>query len=139
MSATAPRYTLYHPRLYRRRVSVWWWLESRAYTGFVLRELTSVFVALFALVTLSEIRSLARGPEAYARFLARLESPLFLVFHAVALLFVLFHSITWFNLAPKAMVVRLGGKRMPDAFVAGSNYAAWLLLSAAVAFFLLRG
>ncbi len=139
MSATTPRYTLYHPKWYRRRVSVWWWLESRTYTGFVLRELTSVFVALFALVTLWQLRAVARGPEAYARFEARLESPLFLVFHAVALLFVLFHSITWFNLAPKAMVMRLGGKRMPDAFVAGSNYAAWLLLSAAVAFFLLRG
>lgn len=139
VSTTTPRYTLYHPKWYRRRVSVWWWLESRTYTGFVLRELTSVFVALFALVTLWQLRAVARGPEAYARFEARLESPLFLVFHAVALLFVLFHSITWFNLAPKAMVMRLGGKRMPDAFVAGSNYAAWLLLSAAVAFFLLRG
>ena len=57
----------------------------------------------------------------------------------LALLFVLLHSVTWFNLAPKAMVVRLKGKRMPDALVAGANYAAWLVLSAAVAFFLLRG
>jgi fumarate reductase subunit C len=57
----------------------------------------------------------------------------------VALLFVLFHSITWFNLAPKAMVVRWKGHRVPDGLVAGANYAAWLALSAAVAFFLLRG
>src|SRR3989454_11117143 len=40
-------YTPYHPRWYRRRVSVWWWLQNRAYAGFVLRELTSVFVAFF--------------------------------------------------------------------------------------------
>jgi fumarate reductase subunit C len=132
-------YTPYHPRWYRRRVSVWWWLESRSYSGFVLRELTSVFVALFALVLLGEIRALARGPEAYARFVARLHSPLFLALNAVALLFVLVHSVTWFNLAPKAMVVRLGGKRLPDAFVAGANYAAWIVLSAAVAAILLRG
>ncbi|PYQ18385.1 MAG: hypothetical protein DMF81_25070, partial [Acidobacteria bacterium] len=45
-------YTPYHPRWYRRRVSVWWWLQSRSYTGFVLRELTSVFVAFFALILL---------------------------------------------------------------------------------------
>jgi fumarate reductase subunit C len=131
-------YTAYHPRWYRRRVSVWWWLQSRSYTGFVLRELTSVFVALFALVLLGEIRALARGPEAYARFLARLQSPPFLALNAVALLFVLVHSVTWFNLAPKAMVVRLGGKRLPDIFVAGANYAAWIVLSAAVAAILLR-
>ena len=133
------RYTPYHPRWYRRRVSVWWWLESRSYRGFVLRELTSVFVALFALVLLWQIRALGRGPEAYARVLDRLRSPLFVTLDVVALAFVLFHSITWFNLAPKAMVVRLRGKRLPDLVIAGANYAAWVVLSVVVAFVLLRG
>jgi len=132
-------YTPYHPRWYRRPVSVWWWLESRSYTGFVLRELTSVFVALFALVLLWQIRALAQGPDAYDRVFTRLRSPLFVAFDALALAFVLFHSITWFNLAPKAMVVRLKGKRVPDLVVAGANYAAWIVLSAAVAAILLRG
>jgi fumarate reductase subunit C len=131
------RYTPYHPRWYRRRVSVWWWLQSRSYTGFVLRELTSVAVAYFALVLLWQIRALGQGPEAYARVIARLRSPLFVVLDLLALAFVLFHSITWFNLAPKAMVVRLRGKRLPDLLIAGANYAAWVVLSAAVAAILL--
>ena len=135
MSA-APRYTPYHPRWYRRRVSVWWWLESSAYTGFVVRELTSVFVALFALVLLWQLRALAQGPEVYARVLARLRTAPWIAFHAIALLFVLFHSVTWFNLAPKAMVLRLGGKKVPDRLIQGMNYAAWLALSAAIAFIL---
>ena len=133
------RYTLFHPKWYRRRVSVWWWLESRSYTGFVLRELSSVAVAFFAVVLIAQIRALGRGPEAYARFLARLGSPLVLAVSLVAFLFVLFHSITWFNLAPSAMVVRVRGKRVPDAAIIGSNYAAWAVLSAVVAFLLLRG
>ena len=137
--SSAARYTPYHPRWYRRRVSVWWWLKKGSYTVFVLRELTSVAVAFFAVVTLGLVRAVAAGPEAYQRFLARLGTPLFLSLHAVAFLFVMFHSITWFNLAPKAMVVRIKGKRVPDAVVAGLNYGAWLALSAAVAFFLLRG
>jgi fumarate reductase subunit C len=131
------RYTPYHPRWYRRRVSVWWWLESRSYRGFVLRELTSVAVAFFALVLLWQIRALGQGPEAYARVIARLRSPLFVVLDLLALAFVLFHSITWFNLAPKAMVVRLRGKRLPDVLIAGANYAAWVVLTAAVAAVLL--
>jgi fumarate reductase subunit C len=134
-----PHYTLYHPRWYRRRVSVWWWLKNRSYTRFVLREFTSVFVAFFAVVTLWQLRALAEGPEAYGRFLARLQTPLFLVLDTIAFLFVLFHAITWFNLTPKAMVLRLGGKRVPDAVILGLNYAAWLVLSGAVAFLLLRG
>lgn len=134
-----PHYTLYHPRWYRRRVSVWWWLQNRSYTGFVLRELTSVFVAFFAVVSLWQLRALAQGPDAYVQFLARLRSPRFLALDTVAFLFVLFHAITWFNLTPKAMVVRLRGKRVPDWVIVGQNYVAWLVLSGLVAFVLLRG
>ena len=138
MSAGA-HYTPYHPKWYRRRVSVWWWLESRSYTGFVLRELSSVAVAFFAVVLVALLRALARGPEAYARFMATLGSPVVLALSVIAFLFVLFHAVTWFNLAPSAMVVRLRGKRVPDAVIVGSNYLAWVFLSAAVAFILLRG
>ena len=134
-----PHYTLYHPRWYRRRVSVWWWLQNRSYTAFVLRELSSVFVAFFALVYLWQLRALAHGPEAYAQFLARLKAPRFLALDTVAFLFVLFHTTTWFNLTPKAMVVRLRGKRAPDWVIVGLNYVAWLVLSGVVAFVLLRG
>lgn len=133
------QYREYHPKWYRRRVSVWWWLQNRRYAGFVLRELTSVFVAFFALILLWQVRAVAAGPEAYAQFQARLGTPPLLALHAVAFVFVLFHSITWFNLAPKAMVVRLRGQRVPDWAISGGNYAAWLFLSAALAFLILRG
>ena len=135
----APQYTLYHPRWYRRRVSVWWWLQNRSYASFVLRELTSVFVAFFAVVYLWGLLTLVQGPEAYARFLARLRMPVFVFLHAVAFPFVVFHAVTWFNLAPKAMAVRVRGKRVPDGVVIGLNYAAWLFVSIAVAAILLRG
>ena len=133
-----PHYTLYHPRWYRRRVSVWWWLRKWSYAGFVLREITSVFVAFFAVVYLWQLWAVAQGPEAYAESLARLKTPLFLALDTVAFLFVLFHAVTWFNLTPKAMVVRLRGTRVPDAVIIGLNYAAWLVVSGAVAFVLLR-
>ena len=133
-----PHYTLYHPRWYRRRVSVWWWLRKWSYAGFVLREVTSVFVAFFALVYLWQLRAVAQGPEAYAQFLARLKTPLFLALNTVAFLFVLFHAVTWLNLTPKAMVVRVRGTRVPDAVVIGLNYGAWLVVSVAVAWVLLR-
>jgi fumarate reductase subunit C len=138
MSA-APHYTLYHPRWYRRRVSVWWWLQKRSYAGFVLREISSVFVAFFALVALWQLRAVAQGPAAYEQFLARLKTPLFLALDTIAFLFVLFHAITWFNLTPKAMVVRMGGTRVPDWVIVGSNYAAWLVVSVVVAVLVLRG
>jgi fumarate reductase subunit C len=37
------------------------------------------------------------------------------------------------------MAVRIRGKRVPDLLISGSNYAAWLVISAVVAWFLLGG
>jgi succinate dehydrogenase subunit C len=138
MTSPAP-YTRYHPRWYRRRMSVWWWLKDRAYVKFVLRELTSVFVAFFAFLYLWQLRAVTQGPDAYARFLARLQTPFFLTVDIVALAFVLFHTITWFNLTPTAMVVRVRGKRVPGRVVAGSNYLVWVVVSAIVAWIFTRG
>lgn len=138
MNAQAP-YTPYHPKWYRRRVSVWWWLQKAVYTKFVLRELTSLFVAYFALLGLWKLRAVAAGPEAYTTFLARMKNPLWIFINSVALLFLLFHAITWFNLAPRAMVMRWGGKRLPDRAIQGMNYLAWLVISAGIAWFVLKG
>ena len=59
--------------------------------------------------------------------------------NAVSLLFVVFHAITWFNLAPQAMVVRLRGQRVPGTWIAASNYVAWAVASALVAWLILGG
>jgi len=119
-------------------VSTYWWLGRWYYLKFVLRELSSIFVAYFVVITLLQIHSISRGPAAYARFEERMRNPLMIALDAISFLFVLFHTISWFNLAPRAMVVRLGGKRVPEILIAGSNYVAWLVISASVAWFILR-
>jgi fumarate reductase subunit C len=58
--------------------------------------------------------------------------------NGIAFLFVLYHTITWFHLTPKALVVRLGGKRVPDSLLLALNYLAWIALSAAVVW-IMRG
>ena len=138
MSAEA-RYSAYHPKWYRRPMSLLWWLHNRSYFMFAMRELTSVFVGFVAFVYLWQLRALVQGPEAYARVIALQRAPLFVAINVVALVFVLYHAITWFNLAPKAMVVRVGGRRMPDWVIAALHYGGCLVLSGAVAWVLLRG
>ena len=92
----------------------------------------------FAVILLFQLRALKRGPEAYADFLGLMKSPLFGVLNGIAFLFVLYHTITWFHLTPKALVVRLGGKRVPDSLILAMNYLAWIALSAAVVW-IMRG
>ena len=135
----APEYTEYHPRWYRKRVSTYWWLGRWPYLRFILRELSSLAVAFFVVLTLAQIYALGQGAQAYAELQEWLRLPPVIALNSVAFLFTVFHTLTWFAAAPKAMAVRLGGKRAPEWAVAAPNYAAWLAASAVVAWFLLRG
>jgi fumarate reductase subunit C len=130
--------TEYVPKTYRARMSTYWWLARRPYVKFILRESSSVAVAWFVIFTLIQIRALKHGADAYAAFEAWLQNPLLIAINVIALFFVIFHAITWFNLAPKAMAVRMGGKRVPDILIAGPNFAAWIVVSAVLAWFILR-
>jgi fumarate reductase subunit C len=137
MSAS-PVHSLHHPRWLRRRMSTYWWLERRSYLLFILRELSSVFVAWTALLILMIVAALGDGADAYRQLLARLSGPGWLALHALALAFLVLHSVTWFRLAPQAMVVRARGRRIPGALVAGAHFAAWLVVSAGVAWLIMR-
>jgi fumarate reductase subunit C len=131
-------YTEFRPRWYRARVSTWWWMGRWSYLKFILREISSVFVAWFVAELLLALSALSRGPQEYAHFQGFLRSPVVVVTNVISLFFVTFHAVTWFNLAPKAMAVRVGGKRIPDLWIAGPNYLAWAAVSAIVAWFLVR-
>ena len=60
-----------------------------------------------------------------------------LALNVVALLFVLLHAVTWFNLAPQAMVVKVRGRRLPPVLVAAAHFGAWAVVSAVVAWIVL--
>src|SRR5215470_2413365 len=130
-------YTLYRPKWYRKRVSTYWWAQQWRSFQFILRELSSIAVGYFVAVLLWLLWSLSQGPESYAAFQDWMKMPLLIVFNIIALLFILYHTITWFNLAPKAMPVRMGGKRLPEWMIAAPNYVVWLVISAVVAWLIL--
>jgi fumarate reductase subunit C len=139
VSAPLPPYTEYHPRWYRARVSTWWWLGRPSYAAFILREVSSVFVAWSVVFLLLLVRAVGKGSNSYAHFLDWADTPWVVVLNAVTLAFVVYHALTWFQLTPAAMVVRLRGRRLPDAAIAASAYAGWVAVSAFVAWLLLRG
>ncbi len=122
---------------YRAPVPILWWTRRRSYLLFVLRELSSVFVAWFVVFLLLLVVAVARGDEAYRRFIDWAANPVVLVVNIVALLFVVLHAVTWFNLAPKAMVVNLRGRRVPPMLVAVAHFGAWVVVSAVIAWIVL--
>lgn len=125
-------------RWYRAPVSVWWWLSKPSYVAFILRELSSVFVAWSAVFLLLAVRAVGQGPQEYRDFLEWAGAPWLMAINVVTLAFVVYHAVTWINLTPKAIVVKLRGRRVPGAAIAGQAYAGWVVVSAIVTWLLLR-
>jgi fumarate reductase subunit C len=124
-----PSYTAYHPRWLRRRVSTYWWLEKPSYFAFVLREGSCVFVAWFVFYLLRLISRVLQGDAAYEEFLAWSARPTVLLLNIVSFGFLVYHAISFFDAAPRALSVHVGKTRVPERIVAVSHYAAWLVAS----------
>jgi fumarate reductase subunit C len=132
-----PAYSTYRPRWYRRPVSTYWWASRASYFAFILRELSSIFVAWTVVYLLLFVRAVRWGNHGYHEFLSWSARPAIVVLNVISLLFLVFHAITWFNLAPQAMVVKMGGRRVPGVLIVLSNYAGWVVVSAFVAWILI--
>jgi succinate dehydrogenase subunit C len=130
-------YTPYHPRWHRQRISTYWWLGRPSYFLFILRELSSLAVAWFVVWLLLLVRAASGGAESYQQFLAWTRHPLVLALNVACFAFVCLHAVTWFNLAPQAIVVHVAGRRVPGWIIAASNYAALVFTTGAVVALLL--
>ncbi|TDD45330.1 fumarate reductase subunit C [Nonomuraea terrae] len=122
--------------VYRPRRDRLWFTRSRGYTVFVLRELTSVFVAWSIVFTLMLVDAVLGG--SLAEFAALAARPWMIALNVVALAATVFHAVTFLNLAPKATVVRLDGWRVPAWMIQGGNHTAWALVSLLIAYVVLR-
>ena len=134
----SPAHRQYHPKWYRTQVSTYWWSHEWPYLKFMLRELSSVPVAFFVVIILLQLWSLREGRESYLEFQQWLKHPVLIILNGLSFVFVLFHTITWFNLAPKAMVIRWRGKRVPNLLISSPNYVAWVVISGLVILLLTR-
>ena len=130
-------YTECHPRWLRHRKSTYWWLGRVSYLAFILRELSSVFVVWTVAFLLLLVHAVSRGDNSYRQFLSWSASTPVLFLNLTSLSFVVFHAVTWFRLAPQAMVVHVRGRRLPGAWIVASNYLLWALATTSVAWLLL--
>ncbi|MBI2191005.1 MAG: fumarate reductase subunit C [Planctomycetes bacterium] len=118
---------------YIRPIPFDWFMQTAAYRRFMVRELTSVFIAGYLIFLLVFLHRAGQDDKAFGALLECLRSPVSLVLHLLVLGAALFHSITWFNLTPQAMPVRIGEERLPDALVAVlGGYLPWIVVSVVI-------
>ena len=111
-----------------------WFFRHPRYLRYMAREFTCLFIGAYTLLVVAGLKSLSEGRAAYEAFLECLKNPASIVFHVLALGFAAYHSITWFNLTPKALPLQVGEEFVPDGVISGAHYAAWAVVSLAVLF-----
>jgi len=111
-----------------------WYMRNQRYKVYVLRELTSFLVAFYTFLTIFALATLASdSPDRWNAFLASQQGMGMIIFHALALLyFLFFQTFPWFKLAPKAMPVQIGEKKLADSYIIISHYVVWVVVSAFV-------
>jgi fumarate reductase subunit C len=109
-----------------------WYLRNGRYKVYVARELTSFLVAFYSFYVICALGIIAAGDAArWDSFLEAQQGTGWIVFHALALLYFLFYqTFPWFKLAPKAMPLQIGDRKIPASAIIAGHYLAWVVVSA---------
>jgi fumarate reductase subunit C len=114
---------------YIRPMPATWWLRNHHLTLFMIRELTSLFVAGYTVFLMVMLYRYHQGGNHWTEFFETLGRPESIILQLIALIFVVFHSITWFNLTPQIVIVWRGEDKVSPLAIAGGHYALWLIVS----------
>ena len=107
-----------------------WWRRNPYFVRYMIREGSSVFLAIYSLILLVGLLRLSQGEAAWDGWRAALTNPWSILFHWLALLTVSYHAWTWWKVAPKtAPDLRLGGRPLPEMLITAAGCAATIAVS----------
>lgn len=121
------------PRVYRRPMPATWWTRKGHYFWYIVREFTSLPLALWLLWFLVEIKRAGDGPAHYAPH----ESLAFVVFSVICLLFALYHSVTFLSLAGVIIHLKVLDRPVPSRLIVLSQFGLWAAASVVIGFVLI--
>ena len=103
-----------------------WWTRKRNYFWYVVREFTSLPLAIWLLWFLYDVSQ--------QRLVAE---PAFLVFSVICLPFALYHSFTFLSLAGSIIHFKVLDKPVSSGLIVLSQFAMWIGASVVIAFLLI--
>jgi fumarate reductase subunit C len=117
---------------YIRPITSEWIFRHPRYVRYMVREFSCLFIGGWTVLMVWGLKQLSEGPAAWAAFLELMRSPASIVFQLLTLAFATYHSVTWFNLTPKALPGQVGEDFVPDWVIAGAHYAGWAVVSVVI-------
>ena len=114
-------------------------LQGR-YRAYTLFDATGLVYLLLGLLALRLVWALGSGRESWDAAILSLGHPLYLAFHALAFVSVVFVAVRFFRLFPKSQPPRIGpAKPPPQPVILGMLYAAWFGVTLALGAILAGG
>ncbi len=102
-----------------------WWRSNPFFVRYMVRELTALFVGAYAIVLLVGLICLTLGEPAWEAWRSALESPTGFVLNLVALVALIYHAWTWFEIMPKTMPpIMVKGAAVSAAVITWSGVTA---------------
>ena len=115
-----------------------WWMRKKTYLSYMMRELSSLFIGAFSLMMVWGLYQLSKGEAAYSAWSNGLWNNMQLL-SIIIFIFAVYHSFTWFMVTPKAMPLKMAGKRLPGAIIVAAHLLLWLFCSVFVWFIVVNG
>jgi fumarate reductase subunit C len=114
-----------------------WWRRNPYFVRYMVREASSVFLAIYTVILLVGLLRLSQGEAAWDAWRAALTGPGSILFHWIAFLTVSYHAYTWWKVAPKTGPdLRIAGRPLPELVITAGGVLATLGTSILVYLFL---
>ncbi len=114
---------------YVREMTRTWWKDNPFYRFYMLREATILPLILFIAFMIAGLGSLVKGPASWATWLEFMKAPWVIGINVVALAGSLFHAYTFFDMMPKVMPLKVGGKPIDAKVIVLTQWAAVAVIS----------
>jgi fumarate reductase subunit C len=107
-----------------------WWSAKRIRT-YLLFDATGVIYFLMAFLAIRAVDALGAGPLAWNAVMDSFMNPIYIIFHLLCLVSVIFVGIRFFRLFPKAQPPKMGPLTPPPGpVIQAMLYAIWIGITA---------
>ncbi len=114
---------------YLAKQSKYWYRENPYYVIYMIRELTSVPVALATLNLFWGLAALAASPQAWAYWTAVQRAPIMLLFNLIAIAAAVFNTLKWFAAMPKAIRIQQDVRFISERTLITASWIAFAAIS----------
>ncbi|MFD2190100.1 fumarate reductase subunit C [Pistricoccus aurantiacus] len=116
-----------------------WWLKNRYFMAYMAREATVLPLVFFIGCLLAGLYCLLQGQESWLTWLEFMQNPLTIAVNLLAFVASLFHAWTFFQLFPRVMPLRVGGRTIPAKWIILGQWCGVLLVMVLFAWIFGRG